>query len=139
MSAPRRSGNTDDGDNDDLKRALRLRLAAGGVLDQMKAQMRAEVYKCFIEPHNQESSAHPKLPPENYIINELIREYLEFNGYHHTHAVLVSETHQPQERLTRQLLADRVHVEDTPDAQQLPLLYHLIGSSSSSTPKQNRS
>ena len=32
----------------------------------------------------------PKVPPENYLINELIREYLVFNGYNHTHDVLVA-------------------------------------------------
>merc|ERR1740130_1821613 len=36
------------------------------------------------------------------MMNELIREYLEFNQYRHTLSVFLSESGQPAERLRRQ-------------------------------------
>ena len=38
---------------------------------------------------------------ENLIINELIREYLDYNQYKHTLSVLLPETGQPAERIER--------------------------------------
>lgn len=40
------------------------------------------------------------MPRENAVINELIREYLEFNGYHHTLSVFLPESGHPEEQPT---------------------------------------
>ena len=37
----------------------------------------------------------PTPPQENVLINELIREYLMYNGYYNTASVLVTESGQP--------------------------------------------
>ena len=48
--------------------------------------MRAEVFNAL----NDESEDKPQLSNENLIINELIREYLDFNQYKYTSSVLVA-------------------------------------------------
>ena len=58
-------------------------LESQGTLNQIKAQIRAEVFKALDEP-----GGRPQLSAENAIINELIREYLLFNQYKYTASVL---------------------------------------------------
>lgn len=55
-------------------------------MGQIKARIRAEVFNA-LDDH---SEGKPALSNENMIINELIREYLEFNKYKYTASVLVS-------------------------------------------------
>ena len=57
-----------------------------GVLGQIKARIRAEVFNSLED----NTDTKPPLSNENMIINELIREYLEFNKYKYTASVLVS-------------------------------------------------
>ena len=57
-----------------------------GTLAQIKAKIRAEVFNAL----NDESEDKPQLSNENLIINELIREYLDFNKYKYTSSVLVA-------------------------------------------------
>ena len=57
-----------------------------GVLNQIKARLRAEVFSALDDNNEQK----PALSNENLLINELIREYLEFNGYKYTASVLLS-------------------------------------------------
>ena len=59
-------------------------LESRGVLGQVKARIRAEVFNAL----NDNSEAPPALTNENMLINELIREYLLFNKYKHTESVL---------------------------------------------------
>jgi lisH domain-containing protein FOPNL len=73
---------------DALKDALRDTLRDQGVLHSMRAQMRAEVFKCLHE-HDEPK---PKLPHEAVIINELMLEYLEYQKWHHTMSVLGPES-----------------------------------------------
>ena len=37
-----------------------------------------------------QSVAKPQLSQDNFLINELIREYLDFNGYKHASSVLLA-------------------------------------------------
>ena len=57
-----------------------------GVLGQIKARIRAEVFNS-LDDH---ADSRPPLSNENMIINELIREYLEFNKYKYSASVLVA-------------------------------------------------
>ncbi|KFM61303.1 LisH domain-containing protein FOPNL, partial [Stegodyphus mimosarum] len=67
------------------------------------------------------------------MINELIREYLIYNGYLFTESVLVAESGQPQFQLEREFLKDWLRVKVTKDAEELPLLYGLIASTKEDT------
>ena len=63
-----------------------------GVLGQVKAKVRAEVFNAL----DDRSESKPPLSNENVLINELIREYLQFNQYRYTESVLVSGVQQIQ-------------------------------------------
>jgi len=55
-----------------------------GVLGHIKARVRAEVFNAL----DDEKDDSPPLSNENMLINELIREYLEFNKYKYSASVL---------------------------------------------------
>ena len=55
-----------------------------GILNQLKARIRAEVFSAL----DDQTEEKPSLSNENLLINELIREYLEFNKYKYTASVL---------------------------------------------------
>ena len=55
-----------------------------GVLGQVKARIRAEVFNAL----DDQSEARPSLTNENMLINELIREYLIYNEYKYAESVL---------------------------------------------------
>ena len=79
---------------DELTAALKETLDRRGALRQIRASLRAEAFVALrnaaeqVEEEDQESddasgSAYrrPPLRPENAVINELIRDYLEFHGH----------------------------------------------------------
>ena len=107
-----------------LKKALIETLESKGVINNLKAQIRTEVFHALDDP----STSKPTLNSENLLINELIREYLIFNNYKYTDSVLVAETGQPKNQLDRSFLSKELNVEDTHDSLQLPLLYSLLHS-----------
>lgn len=70
--------------------AIRTSLEADGELGQIKAEMRTKVMKLLEGSHRSSRSKLPKSPQEVLILNELIREYLDWMGYKYTSTVLVS-------------------------------------------------
>ncbi|XP_056392345.1 centrosomal protein 20 isoform X3 [Hyla sarda] len=70
----------------DLKAVLADTLDKRGVLGQLKARVRAEVFAAL----DDQSEPKPVLSHENLLINEMIREYLEFNKYKYTSSVLTA-------------------------------------------------
>lgn len=104
--------------------ALTETLEARGVLGDVKARLRAEIFqalnddvscRCQLFPHDLATAVPPRqgltskpldprpqtescpaLSRENLLINELIREYLEYNKYKYTlSTMLAGEPHQP--------------------------------------------
>lgn len=65
---------------------LKDTLEKRGVLGHLRARIRAEVFNAL----DDESEPPPPLSHENLLINELIREYLEFNKYKYTASVLMA-------------------------------------------------
>jgi len=57
-----------------------------GVLCQLRAKIRAEVFSALNDP----TDSRPPVSRENFLINELIREYLDFNHYKYASSVLAS-------------------------------------------------
>lgn len=51
----------------------------------MKAKLRAEIFE-ILEDNSYEK---PRISQENLLINELIREYLEFNHYKYSKSVFL--------------------------------------------------
>ncbi|CAG5928971.1 unnamed protein product [Menidia menidia] len=93
-----------------------------GVLGQLKARIRAEVFSALDE----QREPRPPLPRENLLINEIIRDYLEFNKYRHTASVLTAESGQPKDPLDRQFLANELKVSEDASSRSVPLLYGLV-------------
>ncbi|KAM4697631.1 LOW QUALITY PROTEIN: centrosomal protein 20 [Rhinophrynus dorsalis] len=105
----------------DLKAVVKDTLEKRGVLGNLKAKVRAEVFEAL----DDRREPKPVLSPENLLINELIREYLEFNKYKYTASVLTAETGLSDVPLDRQFLKELNIVENS-NAQAVPLLYGML-------------
>jgi lisH domain-containing protein FOPNL len=83
--------------NEMLTTALKETLQRTGTLDNVRAQLRATILQNLTDSLPSAtaaaSNATPPTPPiENILINELISEYLSFNGYNQTLSVFAAET-----------------------------------------------
>ncbi|KAF0704279.1 hypothetical protein AaE_015024 [Aphanomyces astaci] len=106
----------------DLKDALKDTLEARGSMGQIRARIRAEIFQAL-----DEGAPKAKLSNENLIINELIREYMEYNGYRHALSVFVPESGQPVEKpFHRRFLAHELNITEDPRYTQVPLLYSIL-------------
>ncbi|MBN3320944.1 FOPNL protein, partial [Atractosteus spatula] len=94
---------------------LKETLESRGVLGQLKARIRAEVFNAL----DDQNEARPPLSHENLLINELIREYLDFNKYRYTASVLTVESGQPELPLDRQFLANELNVVEDASARSV--------------------
>ncbi|XP_050761923.1 centrosomal protein 20 isoform X4 [Gymnogyps californianus] len=90
----------------ELKAVLKDTLEKRGALGQIKARIRAEVFNAL----DDQREPRPPLSHENLLINELIREYLEYNKYKYTASVLTAESGQPEVPLDRQFLAKELNI-----------------------------
>ncbi|KAJ0404468.1 hypothetical protein P43SY_008788 [Pythium insidiosum] len=107
-----------------LRLVLKDTLEARGSLGQIKARIRAEIFSA-LDDH---TVPKPKLSNENLIINELIREYLEYNGYRHAHSVFLAESGQPvNPPFHRDFLAKELHVRED-QRSHVPMLYGIVNS-----------
>lgn len=111
---------------EDLKNVLRETLEQKGVLNEVKAKIRAEIFTAL----DSENVGKPPLSNENMIINEMIREYLEYNKYYNTASVLITETGQPHEPpFDKQYLQKKFGISTQKAGKRgdsLPLLYDII-------------
>lgn len=73
------------------------------------------------------NSGAPTPTEEVLLINELIREYLEWNGYLYTASVMSSEAGMSQVKRPRRELCAEVGVKDDEKSSTLPLLSNIIG------------
>ena len=114
----------------EIKDALRDSLERRGVLKDMQARMRAEIFAAMDDPED----ARLALSKENMLINEMIREYLAFNDYRHTLSVFQPETGMAAQPLPRSYVAMNTSISaSTPVADDLPLLYSLVAPHPQST------
>eukprot|EP00474_Spongospora_subterranea_P010324 CRZ10782.1 hypothetical protein [Spongospora subterranea] len=110
---------------EDLKQVLRETLESRGVLGQLHARIRAEIFNALED----QPKDRPQLSTDNLIINELIRDYLQFNGYHNTLSVFQPETNQPNPPpFDNDFLASHLHLgsHTTINTPNLPLLYRMV-------------
>ncbi|NWV00380.1 FOPNL protein, partial [Upupa epops] len=101
---------------------LKDTLEKRGALGQIKARIRAEVFNAL----DDQTVPRPPLSHENLLINELIREYLEYNKYKYTASVLTSESGQPEVPLDREFLARELNIVEDTNGKSVPLLYGII-------------
>ena len=105
----------------DLTAAIKETLENGGVMNDLRGKVRAEIFRALEDT----TLERPKLPSDNLLINELIREYLTFNNYQNTLSVLMQESRQPHQKLDRNFLCSELHVKST-SSPDTPLLYGLV-------------
>ena len=67
-----------------------------------------------------------QLSNDNLIINELIKEYLQYNNYLHSLSVFQAETGQPKNKLDREFIANQLNIIESNSSRQVPLLYSII-------------
>ncbi|XP_072466519.1 centrosomal protein 20 isoform X1 [Notamacropus eugenii] len=106
----------------ELKAVLKDTLEKRGVLGHLRAKIRAEVFNAL----DDQGEKPPPLSHENLLINELIREYLEFNKYKYSASVLTAESGQPATPLERQFLIKELNIYEDSNAKTVPLLYGII-------------
>ncbi|XP_077172851.1 centrosomal protein 20 isoform X1 [Paroedura picta] len=106
----------------ELKTVLKDTLEKRGILGQIKARIRAEVFNAL----DDQNELRPPLSHENLLINELIREYLEFNKYKYAASVLVAESGQPDVPLDRDFLVKELNLVEEPSSRAVPLLYGIV-------------
>jgi lisH domain-containing protein FOPNL len=107
---------------EELKNALKETLEQRGVLNQIKAIMRQEIYEAI----ESDDSPKPQLSKENLIINELIKDYLNYNNLSHTSPVFQSETGQPKDVYDRNSLSKELNIIENEANKQQPLLYSIL-------------
>ncbi|NWY76662.1 FOPNL protein, partial [Erithacus rubecula] len=101
---------------------LKDTLEKRGALGQIRARIRAEVFRALEE----RGEPRPALSRENLLINELVREYLEYNAYKYSASVLTAESGQPEVPLDRQFLAKELNIVEDASAKSVPLLYGIL-------------
>ena len=111
---------------DELKAVLTETLEARGMLNKLRAQVRANVYQILDETSDTAARAED-LCDENLFINDLIREYLHWNGYRNTLSVFHPETGQPETApFDRKYSAGQLHIRETETSKKVPLLYSVV-------------
>ncbi|KAL1488815.1 hypothetical protein ABEB36_014611 [Hypothenemus hampei] len=108
----------------DLLQAIKESLQKDGTLGRLKGEIRAAIINVLNKQPNSEEA--PKIPDETRLINELIREYLSWNGYLYTEQILGVESNQTGERLTRDVLTTKLGVMDDTKTAKIPLLYYIV-------------
>lgn len=107
----------------DLKNAIKEILEENGSLNKIRAEIRENIYKAI----ETDESPKPKIPEENLIINELFREYLNYNGYYHSNSVFLSESGHPNEPpLDRNFIAKELNVIEDKHSKGIPLIYSIL-------------
>ena len=118
----------------ELFEAVEEVLKEKGILDQLTCQVRAEILQVLKTSFATQKTASKEKKNEipsassssNFIVNELIKEYLDYNGYQNTADILAIESNLPKKRITRVELETSLKVHSGPNAKQVPLLYSIV-------------
>lgn len=114
--------------NDTLVAALKETLNRSGTYEDVRAQLRASVLLAINEslPASKGQLQTNKQPIENVLINELIAEYLSFNGYHSTLSVFSTESKTEKSSvLGREFIRAELGLNNT-DTNPLAMMYEVI-------------
>ncbi|XP_044758638.1 uncharacterized protein LOC123316562 [Coccinella septempunctata] len=108
----------------DLLEAVKESLHNDGTLGKFKAELRAAVMSILNKNHV--SNEPPKIPEETKLINELMREYMIWNGYLYSEQIFTAECGHSKERLERDVLTTKLGVIDDAKTSKIPLLYYIV-------------
>lgn len=111
-----------------LGAAIKETLERSGTLDNVRAQLRATLLKCMDEPLTTSCKSAP--PIENVLINELIAEYLSFNGYEHTLSVFSMESRRNsgmgEDELGESFVRAELGLPNRSSSKSLAMLYEVV-------------
>ena len=107
---------------EELKASLKETMIKRGLLNKIKAEMRQEIYEAL----DNDDNPKPKLTRENFIINELIKEYFDYNDYNYSSKVFQSETGQIKNDLKRDDLTKELNIIEAENNKNKPLLYSIF-------------
>jgi hypothetical protein len=79
---------------EDITLAVKRTLERTGTLDTVRSLLRADIHCCLTDCLKKEEEKL-SAPQENILINEIVADYLAFNGYFNTLSVLATETGTP--------------------------------------------
>ncbi|XP_067005249.1 centrosomal protein 20 [Anabrus simplex] len=102
---------------------LKETLESNGQLRKIRAKMRAEIFRVL--DHSPDDQ-RPEMTPSVLLVNELVREYLEWLGYHYTNNTFIAESGLPERPTKRSVLMEEIGVTDSNGTASLPLLYSLV-------------
>lgn len=109
--------------DNDLVIAVEEALRRRGVLNKMKAQMRAEVFHALQD----KTLVFPDKPPDVFLATELIREFLTIFKLQNTLSVFCEEMGQPFDMtLDRQFIGNELGLNTTGSNEQIPLMVYLV-------------
>ena len=108
-----------------LKSSLKESLINKGILNEIKAHMRQEIYNILDNDNDNDINQKPKLTKENIIINELIKEYFNFNGFKFSSNVLQSEVGQTN-NLNRNDIIRELNIIENENNKNKPILYTIL-------------
>ena len=109
----------------DLHQQITESLKEKGFLDKMNAEVRTEILR-VLKGEKEKKKPPTDLSTDNFVINELVKEYLEWNHYNQTSDVMSLETGQPKNRITRAELENTLNIECGENSSKIPLIYSLI-------------
>jgi len=110
----------------DLINAVRHSLEEDGALGRFKAEMRTEVMRLLDDSSKSNRNRNVERPRNVVLMNELIREYLDWMGYKYTSSVLISECDLSKQPLDRSFLLQDLGVRDNETTKKIPLLFSLV-------------
>ncbi|XP_049775129.1 centrosomal protein 20-like isoform X2 [Schistocerca cancellata] len=108
----------------ELYEALKENLESSGSLRKVRAEVKSEIMKVF--DTNPQPRDKPELPESLLLINSLIQEYLEWNGYMYTSQILAEESGMTSKTYSRQSMQKELQVSEDENTRKLPLLCSLV-------------
>ena len=107
---------------EELKSSLKETLIKEGILNKIKAEMRKGIYDII----DRDNNPKPNLTKENYIINLLIKEYLDYNNYTFSSNVFESETGQLKNDFNINELTKELNIIEGENNKNRPILYSIL-------------
>ncbi|KAF0972988.1 hypothetical protein FDP41_008652 [Naegleria fowleri] len=134
---------------EEIKDVLKDNLEKRGVLNKIRANLRAEIFKAFEQSEDPANTSlsepqaefwlkkeqlRPQPSEMQFLINELIIEYLEYNHFDYSASVFKKECNQPEERFDHRFLAHELNLrttyeeieEEEEHQETIPLLFKII-------------
>jgi lisH domain-containing protein FOPNL len=102
----------------ELNDAVVAALKESGRYESIRAEIRKQLFELLTH-----DTIEPSQSQECFLINELIRHYLQFNGYSNSLSVFVRETAAKPDPINREFLAQALNIKHP--HRLIPLLYTL--------------